>query len=54
MTYKMKCPRCGEDMNYMKNEDIERLDVVSMNCPNGCDCGYLVPINNPNLIKVSE
>ena len=44
--YKMKCPRCGEEM--------ERLDVVVMDCINNCEDGYLVPINNPNLIKINE
>ena len=52
--YKMKCPRCGEEMVYTKNEEIERLDLVVMNCINNCEDGYLVPINNPNLIKINE
>lgn len=54
MIYKMKCPICKEDMNYIENEDMERLDMVSMDCPNGCEGGYLVPKNNPNLIKINK
>ena len=52
--YKMKCPRCGEEMEYTMNEEMERLDLVVMNCINNCEGGYLVPINNPNLIKINE
>ena len=52
--YKMKCPRCGEEMKYTKNEELEKLNVVVMDCINNCDYGYLVPINNPNLIKINE
>lgn len=52
--YKMKCPRCGEEMEYTKNEEMERLDVVVMDCINNCEDEYLVPINNPNLIKINE
>ena len=52
--YKMKCPRCGEEMKYTKNEELEMLNVVVMDCINNCDYGYLVPINNPNLIKINE
>ena len=51
--YEMKCPRCGEIMKYTKDIEMERLDVVVMNCIN-CEDGYLVPINNPNLIKINE
>ena len=51
--YKMKCPRCGEEMKYTKNEEMEKLDVVVMDCINNCEGGYLVPINNPDLIKIN-
>ena len=47
--YKMKCPRCGEEMKYTKNEEMEKLDIVVMDCINNCEGGYLVPINNPDL-----
>lgn len=47
--YKMKCPRCGEEMKYTKNEEMEKLEVVVMDCLNNCEGGYLVPINNPDL-----
>ena len=52
--YKMKCPRCGEEMEYTKNEEIESKGFIAMDCPNGCEGGYLVPLNNPNLIKINE
>lgn len=50
MSYKMKCPRCNENMIYVENKDMEELGWISMNCPNGCD-EYLVPYDNPMLVK---
>lgn len=52
MKYKMSCYRCGEEMIYTKNDELEDRGFISMDCPNGCDGGYLVPHNNPDLIKV--
>ena len=49
MKYIMKCIRCGEEMNYIKDEEIESMGFVAMDCPNGCESGYLVPKDNPNL-----
>ena len=54
MKYIMNCPRCGEEMEYTKNEEMERLDVVVMNCINNCEGGFLVPKDNPDLIKVKD
>ena len=47
--YKMRVYKCGEEMKYSKNEEMEKLDVVVMDCINNCEGGYLVPINNPDL-----
>ena len=52
--YKMKCPRCGEEMEYTKNEEMERLDVVVMDCINNCEDGYLVPKGCPDLKEVYD
>ena len=52
MKYIMKCCRCGEIMEYIKDEEMECKGFISMDCPNGCDEGYLIPKDNPNLIKV--
>ena len=49
MNFKMKCCRCGEEMNYIEDKEMEKLGFISMDCPNGCDGGYLIPYNNPNL-----
>ena len=51
MNYKMKCCRCGEEMNYIEDKEMEKLGFISMDCPNGCDGGYLIPYNNPKLLK---
>ena len=34
------------------NKEMENLGFISMDCPNGCDGGYLIPYNNPNLQKL--
>ena len=47
--YKMKCPRCGEEMKYTKNEEMEKLGVIGMDCVNNGEGGYLGPINKPDL-----
>ena len=52
MKYKMKCCRCVEEMNYIEDKEMENLGFISMDCPNGCDGGYLIPYNNPNLQKL--
>lgn len=54
MHYSMKCYRCGEEMKYIKDEETEKLGFISMDCPYGCEGGYLVPINNPDLIRVED
>ena len=54
MKYSMKCYRCGEIMKYTKNVDLESMGFICMYCPNGCEGGYLVPKDNPDLIKVEE
>ena len=54
MKYSMKCYRCGEIMIYIKNNELESKDIISMFCPNGCEGGYLVPKDNPDLIKVKD
>ena len=51
LNYKMKCCRCGEEMNYIEDKEMEKLGFISMDCPNGCDGGYLIPYNNPKLLK---
>lgn len=52
MVYKMRCYRCKEDMTYIKDEDVEEMGYISMDCPNGCENGYLIPKNNPDLIRL--
>lgn len=52
MTYKMKCMRCKEDMIYIEDKEMESLGWISMDCPNGCEGGYLIPHDNPYLEKV--
>lgn len=54
MKYSMKCYRCGEIMKYTKDVEMESKGFISMDCPNGCEGGYLVPKDNPDLIKVKE
>lgn len=54
MTYKMKCYRCNAELIYIKDEETEKLGLISMDCPNGCEGGYLVPKNNPHLIKIDD
>lgn len=54
MKYTMDCYRCGESMNYIKNEELESKGFISMECPNGCEGGYLVPHNNPDLTKIKD
>jgi hypothetical protein len=51
MGYKMKCPICSKDMIYTENKEMEALGWISMDCPDGCEGGYLVPKDNPDLIK---
>ena len=51
--YKIDCFSCGEEMNYIEDKEMEKLGFISMDCPNGCDGGYLIPYNNPKLQKLS-
>ena len=52
--YIMKCYICGAEMTYIKNEEIESKGFIAMDCPNGCEGGYLVPLNNPDLEIIED
>ena len=40
-------------MKYIKDDEMESKGLISMDCPNGCEGGFLVPKDNPNLTKVN-
>lgn len=54
MIYKMQCPVCETEMFYIQDKELEKLGWISMDCPKGCDGGYLVPEDNPKLRKEED
>lgn len=54
MKYIMKCHRCKTIMKYIKDDEMENMGFITMDCPKGCDNSHLIPKNNPNLIKIKE
>lgn len=54
MKYAMECIRCGKEMNYIRDEEVEILGFIAMDCPNGCEGGFLVPKNNPGLKAMED
>ena len=52
MQISLKCPYCDENMEYFKDEAMEKLDWYSFNCSK-CQDSFLVPKNNP-LIEIKE
>ena len=54
MKYAMECIRCGKEMNYIKDEEVEILGFIAMDCPNGCEGGFLVPKSNPGLKAMED
>lgn len=48
---KMKCPVCQSGMKYIEDKKAEKLGWIQMDCPNGCNNGYVVPNTNPKLTK---
>lgn len=48
----MKCFVCEAYLEYVKNKEAEKMGFVALDCPNGCEGGYLTPKNNPKLKNV--